>query len=82
MGSLVAENRGSSLAEVCGLRIVGASLVEGMGSGHVDFSGCGAWTWLLCSWWDPLGPGVKPVSPAVAGGFLSTVPQGSPVLFL
>ena len=31
MGSLVAENRGSSLAEVCGLCVVGASLVEGNG---------------------------------------------------
>ena len=24
-----------------------------------------------------LGPGIKPTSPALAGGFLSTVPQGS-----
>ena len=26
--------------------------------------------------WDPPGPGIKPVSPALAGGFLTTVPPG------
>ena len=28
--------------------------------------------------WDPAGPGLKPVSPALAGGFLTTVPPGKP----
>ena len=26
--------------------------------------------------WDPPGPGIEPVSPALAGGFLTTVPPG------
>ena len=29
--------------------------------------------------WDPPRPGIEPVSPALAGGFLNTEPQGSPV---
>ena len=28
--------------------------------------------------WDLLGPGLKPVSPALAGRFLTTVPPGKP----
>ena len=34
------------------------------------------WALLLCSMGDLLRPGIKPVSPALAGGFLSTVPPG------
>ena len=26
--------------------------------------------------WNPLGPGIEPMSPALAGGFLSTAPSG------
>ena len=39
-------------------------------------SNCGAWTWLLCSMWNLPGPGIKSVSPALASGFLSSVPPG------
>ena len=39
-------------------------------------SSCGTWAWLLCSMWDLPGPGLKPMSPALAGGFLTTVPPG------
>ncbi|KAJ8783863.1 hypothetical protein J1605_008906 [Eschrichtius robustus] len=28
--------------------------------------------------WDPPGPGFEPVSPALAGGFLTTAPPGKP----
>ena len=28
--------------------------------------------------WDPPGPGIEPVSPALAGGFLTTAPPGKP----
>ena len=28
--------------------------------------------------WDLSGPGLEPVSPALAGGFLTTVPPGKP----
>ena len=30
--------------------------------------------------WDLPGPGIEPVSPALAGGFLTTVPPGKPLL--
>ena len=32
--------------------------------------------------WDPPGPGLEPVSPALAAGFLTTVPPGKPDPFL
>ena len=32
--------------------------------------------------WDLPGPGVKPVSPALAGGFLTTEPPGKPYRWL
>ena len=30
--------------------------------------------------WDLPGPGLEPVSPALAGGFLTTAPPGKPVI--
>ena len=41
-------------------------------------SSCGARALLLCGMWDLPGPGLEPVSPALAGGFLTTVPSGKP----
>ena len=41
-------------------------------------SSCGAQPYLLCGMWDLPGPGLKPVSPALAGGFLTTAPPGKP----
>ena len=41
-------------------------------------SSCGARAQLLRSMWDLPGPGLEPVSPALAGGFLTTVPPGKP----
>ena len=41
-------------------------------------SSCGAWAQLLCGMWDPPGPGPEPMSPALAGEFLTTVPPGKP----
>ena len=38
----------------------------------------GAWAQLLWGVWDLPGSGLKPVSPALAGGFLTTVPPGKP----
>ena len=32
--------------------------------------------------WDPPGPGLEPVSPALAGGFLTTAPPGKPLPIL
>ena len=46
-------------------------------------SSCGARTQLLRGMWDLPGPGLEPVSPALAGGFLTTAPPGkSHITFL
>ena len=37
---------------------------------------CYTWAWLLHRMWDPPGPGIEPVSPALAGGFLPAAPSG------
>ena len=39
-------------------------------------SSCGARALLLRGMWDPPKPGLEPVSPALASGFLTTVPPG------
>ena len=41
-----------------------------------SLSGCGAWAQLLHSMRNLSRPGIEPVSPAFADGFLSTVPSG------
>ena len=73
---------------VHGLLIVVASLVAEKGSRHAGFSSCGSQALerglsscgsraqLLRSMWDLPGPGLKPVSPALAGRFLTTAPPG------
>ena len=40
-------------------------------------SSCDTQAWLLLSTWDLPGPGIKPVSPALAGRFLTTEPPGT-----
>ena len=39
-------------------------------------SSCGAWAQLLRGMWDLLRPGLEPVSPALADGFLTTATTG------
>ena len=41
-------------------------------------SSCGAQAWLLRGMWDLPRPGLEPVSPALAGRFLTTAPPGKP----
>ena len=41
-------------------------------------SSCGARAQLLRGMWDLPRPGLEPVSPALAGGFLTTAPPGKP----
>ena len=62
----------------CGARALGtrASVVVAHG-----LSNCGARAQLLRGMWDLPGPRLEPVSHALAGGFLTTVPPGKP-LFL
>ena len=46
-------------------------------------SSCSARAQLLHGMWDLPGPGIEPVSPSLAGGFLTTVPPREvPLLFL
>ena len=48
-----------------------------------DFGSCGTWAQLLLGVWDLLRPGIEPLCPALAGGFLITGPPGtsSPYIF-
>ena len=41
---------------------------------------CGLWASLLHGMYDLPGPGIGPVSPALAGGFLTTGPPGTSLL--
>ena len=45
---------------------------------ELRLNSCGPWALLLCSMWNLPGPGIEPVSPTLAGEFLSTAPPGSP----
>ena len=69
----------------CGAQALGtwASVVVARGLSSCDsqalerrLSSCGARALLLHSMWDLPGPGIEPVSPALGGGFLTTVPPG------
>ena len=75
----------------CGARALGAraSVVAARGLSSCGsralerrLSSCGAWAWLLCGMWDLPGPGLKPVSPELAGGFLTTAPPRKPKKFI
>ena len=66
-------------------------LLRSTGSRHVGFSSCGSRAlelrlsscgtraWLLHGMWDLPRPGLEPVSPALAGGFLTPAPPGKPL---
>ena len=71
----------------CGARALGAraSVVVahrltscGMQALERRLSSCGARAQLLRDMWDLPGPGLEPVFPALAGGFLTTAPPGKP----
>ena len=86
--SLVAASGGYSSLRCAGLSLRWLLLLRSTGSRHAGFSSCGSWAlecrlsscgpWalLLRGMWDLPGPGLEPVSPALAGGFLTTVPPG------
>ena len=88
--SLVAASRGcsSSRASHCGgvsccraqASVVVARGLSSCGSRPLErrLRSCGAWALLLRGMWDPPGPGIEPVSPELAGEFLTTVPPGKP----
>ena len=86
--SLFAASRGYSLLQCLGFSFRWLLLLWSVDSRHVGFSSCGSralecrpsscgtWALLLCGMWDLPGPGLEPVSPAMAGGFLTTAPPG------
>ena len=66
----------ASVVVVCELSSCGSQALERR------LSSCGAQAYLLRRMWDLPGPGIEPVSPALAGGFLTTAQPGkSPGVF-
>ena len=59
---------------------VAASLVVEHRLQTLRLSNCGSWAQLLRGMWDLPRPGLKPVSPALAGRFSTTAPPGKPIL--
>ena len=71
--------RGSLFIVVCGPLTVAASFVAEHRLQMRRLSSCGSRVYLLCGMWDPPRPGLKPVFPALAGRFSTTVPPGKPL---
>ena len=63
---------------VRGPLIIAASLVEEHRLQTRRLSNCGSRAQLLRGMWDLPRPGIEPVSPALAGRFLTTAPPGKP----
>ena len=61
-----------SVVVACGLSSCGLWALE-----H-RLRSCSARAYLVHVMWDLPGPGLEPVSPALAGGFLTTAPPGKP----
>ena len=68
--------RGLLFIAVRGLLIAVASPVAEHGPLECRLHSCGARALLLRGMWDLPGPGLEPVSPAMAGGFLTSAPPG------
>ena len=90
--SLVAASGGYSSLQCTGFSLRWLLSLQSTGSGarglsscgsralERRLSSCGARASLLRGMWDLPGPGLEPMSPALADGFLTTDHQGSPVL--
>ena len=61
---------------LCGARASHCSGFPCCGAWARGLSSCGARAQLLRGMWDLPGAGIEPVSPELAGGFLTTVPPG------
>ena len=68
--------RGPLFIAVRGPLTIAASLVAEHRLQTRRLSNCGSRAHLLCGMWDPPGPGLKPMSPALAGRFSTTAPPG------
>ena len=88
--SLVVATRGYALVAMRLLLLGVASLiaepwVQGMRATVVAARRLGSWgsrAKLLQGMWHLPGPGIKPVSPALTGGFFTTEPPGKPFIYL
>ena len=93
--SLVAASGGYSLLQCTDFSLRWLLLLWNTGSRHAGFSNCGsqalerrlsscgARAWLLRGMWNLPGPELEPVSPALAGGVLTTAPPGkAPVVLV
>ena len=78
--SLVAVSGGYSSLQGAGFSLRWLLLLQSTGSRCAGFSSCGAPAYLLRGMWDLPGPKLEPVSPALAGGFLTTAPPGKPYM--
>ena len=76
--SLVVASGGYSSLRCEGFSLRWLLLLQSMGSRHAGFSSCGTRAELLRGMWDLPGPGLEPVSPALAGRFSTTAPPGRP----
>ena len=70
--------RGPLFIAVRGPLTIVASLVAEHRLQTRRLSNCGSRAQLLRGMWDLPRPGLEPVSPALAGGFLTTAPPGKP----
>ena len=70
--------RGPLFITVCGPLTIVASLVVEHRLQTRRLSNCGSRAQLLCGMWDLPRPGLKPVSPALAGRLSTTAPPGKP----
>ena len=89
--SLAAAHGGYSSLQCAGLSLRWPLLLWSTGSRRTGFSSCGlkalerrlsscgTRAQLLRDMWDLPGPGLEPVSPALAGGFSTIVPPGKPL---
>ena len=66
------EGTQTSIVAIPGLSSCGSPALE-----H-RLSSFGAWAELLCGMWDLSGPGIEPMSSALAGRFFTTEPQEKP----
>ena len=92
--SLVAVSGGYSSLRCMGFSLQWPLLLQSTGSRCAGFSSCGSRAvehqlsscgtraQLLCGMWDHPGPGLEPVSSALAGGFLTTAPPGKSTLLV
>ena len=76
--SLVAARGGCRLLQCSEFLLWWFLLLWCTGSRHTGFSSCSTEASLLHCMWDLPGPGTEPLSPELAGRFLTTRPPGKP----